>query len=177
MPEIHDHYLFSRLIGDAFVDVSDVDMGDATWFTDLLDAEVGRRTEERVFNLNTVDVTINWADGSVYIRDALGTDEKLQVRLADLLAALRTLRDLSSRVRSRIDADFSSCREEAYATIGQIHGHDNERLPAAAVIRARGDIAELKLAIAQSHLDWRDLLVSAGLENATWRADLDEAWG
>jgi hypothetical protein len=51
---------------------------------------------------------------------------------------------------------------------------DTERLQAAVVLVASGDESRLESALAMGRLDWRDLLVAAGLASGDWGARLDE---
>lgn len=52
-----------------------------------------------------------------------------------------------------------------------------ERVTAAMVILAKGDVDRVFRAIEEMQIDWRDLFMSAGLGHADWRADLDDAFG
>jgi hypothetical protein len=54
---------------------------------------------------------------------------------------------------------------------------DTERLLAAAVLIARGDVDRFRAAVRIARQDWRDLLVSGGLANEDWPRVLDEALG
>ncbi len=61
-------------------------------------------------------------------------------------------------------------------------GHDedvfrSERIRAAVILLAGGDIGRLRDAIALGATDWRDLLVAAELANADWPDRLDQALG
>lgn len=52
-----------------------------------------------------------------------------------------------------------------------------ERLEAAMILSARGSVPRLQQAVALAELDWRDLLVGAGLGNEDWPTRLDEELG
>ncbi|XVS62063.1 hypothetical protein ACQPYE_27850 [Actinosynnema sp. CA-299493] len=52
-----------------------------------------------------------------------------------------------------------------------------ERIQAAIVILAAGDLTRLRAALAVVEADWRDLLVAAGLAHNDWRARLDQELG
>jgi hypothetical protein len=51
----------------------------------------------------------------------------------------------------------------------------DERICGAILLVADGDVDRLVSAVALAEVDWRDMLVSAGLENADWRKRLDDA--
>jgi hypothetical protein len=53
----------------------------------------------------------------------------------------------------------------------------SERVRAAIVLIADGDLAEFRGAVELAKTDWRDLLVAAELAHADWPARLDEALG
>jgi len=53
----------------------------------------------------------------------------------------------------------------------------SERIQAAAVIVAKGDLDRLADAAELARIDWRDLLVMAGLEYPDWRDRLDDLLG
>ena len=53
----------------------------------------------------------------------------------------------------------------------------SERVRAAIVLLANGDLAEFRQAIELAKTDWRDLLVAAELAHADWPARLDEELG
>jgi hypothetical protein len=50
---------------------------------------------------------------------------------------------------------------------------DRERVLAAVVFIAEGDIDRLRRAIGESQRDWRDVLVAGGLANGDWPTILD----
>ena len=52
-----------------------------------------------------------------------------------------------------------------------------ERLQAAALLLANGDLEQLHKALHLARQDWRDLLVAAGLENGDWPAQLAGRFG
>lgn len=52
-----------------------------------------------------------------------------------------------------------------------------ERVQAAIVILAAGDLSRLREALDLAKLDWRDVLVSAGLANGDWPTRLDRELG
>ncbi|HEV2343083.1 MAG TPA: hypothetical protein VGS97_03250 [Actinocrinis sp.] len=52
-----------------------------------------------------------------------------------------------------------------------------ERIRAAIVLLADGDLSRFRDAVELAKTDWRDLLVAAGLAHADWPSLLDEALG
>lgn len=52
-----------------------------------------------------------------------------------------------------------------------------ERIRAAIVLLANGDLARFRSAVELAKTDWRDLLVAAELAHADWPTRLDEALG
>ncbi|MCH1867330.1 hypothetical protein [Nocardioides sp. CFH 31398] len=79
------------------------------------------------------------------------------------------------RVRRRIEADFG---ERADAVVDAVAAAGStERLQAAIVLAARARPDHLEAALRLAALDWRDLLVDAGLEHADWPARLDAELG
>jgi hypothetical protein len=53
----------------------------------------------------------------------------------------------------------------------------SERIRAAIVLLADGDLSHFRKAVELAKADWRDLLVAAGLAHEDWPARLDEALG
>ncbi len=54
---------------------------------------------------------------------------------------------------------------------------DTERVQAAIVLTAAGRLADLHDAIALAQIDWRDVLMNAGLANEDWPTRLDDHLG
>jgi hypothetical protein len=54
---------------------------------------------------------------------------------------------------------------------------DPERLQAALVLIGAGNYQTFEPALRLAHVDWRDLLVDAGLEHSDWPSILDAALG
>lgn len=83
---------------------------------------------------------------------------------------------VSNRLMRRIERDFSPHE------IGEIvrlvsESADAERVQAAVVLCAHGDLSRLHECVALAGLDWRDILVGAGLGNEDWRQRLDAELG
>ncbi|SDG75545.1 hypothetical protein SAMN05216553_11157 [Lentzea fradiae] len=88
--------------------------------------------------------------------------------------------DVSERVAARVRGDFPAeqvdevLREVARTETGN---QDVERVQAAVVLAARGDLERLTRLVELSHVDWRDLLMAAGLGHGNWPELLDEELG
>lgn len=79
----------------------------------------------------------------------------------------------SDRLTQRVLADFGAS-DVVDPLIGDL---DSERVQAAVVLWARGDIDRLRDAAALAHQDWRDALVRAGLADDDWPERLDAELG
>jgi hypothetical protein len=81
--------------------------------------------------------------------------------------------ELTPRLRRRLEADYG---EEAARLAGELEplpesidsGQDPERIQAAVLLAADGSVKEFAAMLALARLDWRDLLVNAGLENGSY---------
>ncbi len=89
--------------------------------------------------------------------------------------------DLSPRIAARVARDFKG-RRTAQAmyllesiAIGSTTPHSFERICGATLIVADGDLDRLLRAVYDAEMDWRDVLVAAGLEHDDWPARLDAA--
>lgn len=84
---------------------------------------------------------------------------------------------VSARLCRRIERDFRD--PTAVATALEVVGalHQPERVQAAVVLSARGDLGRLNEARDLADLDWRDLLVGVGLAHRDWPARLDTELG
>lgn len=85
--------------------------------------------------------------------------------------------EVTPRVRKRIERDFgvSGNVDEACRHVGE--ASDSERVQAAIVLVASGRLTDLHDAIALAQVDWRDLLLNAGLANQDWPTRLDAQLG
>ena len=85
----------------------------------------------------------------------------------------------SARLRRHIERYFPGGSDEVEQLLGAVESgnQDRERVLAAVVLIARGDIAGLRHAIAESQQDWRDVLVADGLADADWPSVLDARLG
>ena len=85
---------------------------------------------------------------------------------------------ITTRLERRIRADFADA-DSALGMLGGVESgaQDRERVLAAVVIGARGDLQQLEELVKLSHVDWRDVLVGGGLGNAEWPQVLDRCLG
>lgn len=85
--------------------------------------------------------------------------------------------EVTSRLRKRIESDFGASGdfEEVCRLVGE--ASDTERVQAAIVLTARGRLADLHDVIALAQIDWRDVLINAGLAHEDWPTRLDEQLG
>jgi hypothetical protein len=89
-----------------------------------------------------------------------------------------------SRLSRRVRRDFPEpgSADEVLRLLGDLvffpdDPAHSERVQAAVVILAGGNIARLKENIAEARFDWRDVLVAAGLASKDWPARLDAELG
>lgn len=83
----------------------------------------------------------------------------------------------SERLRRRIEREF---REPGSATdvidvVGAVN--ESERVQAAVVVCAAGDLARLRDALDLAKQDWRDVLMNADLAGEDWPSRLDAELG
>ena len=86
---------------------------------------------------------------------------------------------LTPRLLARVRADFADqetfvVEELREASSG---GQDRERILAAIVLGAAGDIDRLCELVDLSRLDWRDVLCAGGLADGAWAERLDAVLG
>jgi hypothetical protein len=88
---------------------------------------------------------------------------------------------VSPRVRSLVAAEYGPSAGEALERLESLRvpflGVPNERIVAAVLALARGDVARLEDACARAARDWRDVLVWAGFANGDWRERVDAYLG
>ncbi|MFL6239066.1 MAG: hypothetical protein ACJ735_06200 [Actinomycetes bacterium] len=80
----------------------------------------------------------------------------------------------SARLARRVTADFGST-DEAATLLGE--AGDSERVQAAVLLWARGDMTRLREGVSVAQQDWRDALVRAGLAGDDWSEQLDRELG
>jgi hypothetical protein len=82
----------------------------------------------------------------------------------------RQARGISPRIRERVRRDFDVERRLAAAS-------NSERFQAAVVFSARGDLGRFDGCLRLLAIDWRDLLVGAGLADDDWADQLGAQLG
>jgi hypothetical protein len=84
---------------------------------------------------------------------------------------------MTERLRKRIERDFSGSgsADEIVRIVSEAAA--SERVQAAILLRASGDLRRLRDAVAVTGRDWRDTLVGAGLADDDWPEKLDAALG
>ncbi|MFG2816425.1 hypothetical protein [Streptomyces sp. NPDC048410] len=92
---------------------------------------------------------------------------------------------VSVRLVRRVRRDFPDgdvAREVVGALRGlavglEVSGQGSERLMAAVLLLAQGDVAGVRSAVLLGRTDWRDLLVAGGLAREDWPEVLDAELG
>lgn len=86
---------------------------------------------------------------------------------------------LTARVAARVRRDFPDRHDDVMKVLASADSgnQDPERVVAAIVLSARGDVPRLHQAVEASRLDWRDVLVNGGLAHADWPRRLDAEFG
>ena len=85
--------------------------------------------------------------------------------------------DVTPRLASRVRRDFPY-PGSADALIGRLATvKEGERVQAAVVLWARGDLGRFDDSLALCEVDWRDVLVRGGLADDDWPERLDAALG
>lgn len=85
--------------------------------------------------------------------------------------------EMTARLRRRVDLDFPSPGGGSEVTRIVAETTDSERVQAAIVLSAAGDLERLRYTVRLAIADWRDVLVSAGLADDDWRERLDAELG
>jgi hypothetical protein len=87
------------------------------------------------------------------------------------------MESVSARLRARIDRDFPApgSADEVARLVAE--ASDSERIHAAIVLWAAGDLGRLLNSVELAAVDWRDVLVRGGLEHDDWRDRLDSELG
>jgi len=77
---------------------------------------------------------------------------------------------VSERIAARVREDFRSEEvEEALRELATAYdGQGSDRMQAAVVLRAEGDLKQLKRDVRESHIDFRDVLMYSGMEHGNW---------
>lgn len=86
---------------------------------------------------------------------------------------------VSNRIAARVARDFGPNAGEALdaLALAESGNQDAERVHAALVLMAEGNVERLWQAVELSALDWRDVLMNGGLADWDWPALLDREFG
>ncbi|HEV7710629.1 MAG TPA: hypothetical protein VGP16_20710 [Asanoa sp.] len=89
---------------------------------------------------------------------------------------------VSPRLAVKIEKDFPADSATIISMLREVEaesfeGDASERLLAAVILAAQGDIDRFIAAVELLTVDWRDLLMASGLELGSWPAVLDEVLG
>ena len=89
---------------------------------------------------------------------------------------------MSQRLRRRVERDFGAASETVLRRLAALdlplaEGQSRERIQAAVIAGAGGDMSTFATFVEVAEYDWRDVLAAAGLADADWPARLDEALG
>lgn len=84
---------------------------------------------------------------------------------------------VSDRLRRRIEHDFPQADTARLVEALVAEAGSSERVQAAIVLSASGDLDSVGRAHDLALLDWRDVLMNAGLGHEGWRIKLDAELG
>jgi hypothetical protein len=84
---------------------------------------------------------------------------------------------MTKRLRARVSRDFPDfgSAEEIVRLVEA--ASDDERIQAAIILAAAGDVNAIRSGVELARLDWRDALVDGGLADEDWPSILDTALG
>ncbi|TCC55310.1 hypothetical protein E0H73_35865 [Kribbella pittospori] len=89
----------------------------------------------------------------------------------------RIVLPVSARLKRRVAVDFPAAGSAEEVVRLLANGADSERVQAAIVLAAQGDIRKIQWGIKEASIDWRDVLVSGGLADQDWAVILDRQLG
>lgn len=91
---------------------------------------------------------------------------------------------VTPRLERWVRAEFGAAADAVLVLLAKVpdgvpggRQQDPERLQAALVLSARGDVHRVASGVVTAATDWRDLLVGSGLADADWPARLDAELG
>jgi hypothetical protein len=85
--------------------------------------------------------------------------------------------EVTARLRRRIERDFPDPGSAPEIARMVAEASEDERIQAAIVLGARGDLDRLRDSADLTGIDWRDVLVGGGLADEDWRECLDRVLG
>ncbi len=84
----------------------------------------------------------------------------------------------TARLARRVRYDFGDDAELVLAALSELPDYaGGERVQAAVVKLAGGDLGGLDRQLREARIDWRDVLVAAGLAHEDWSERLDDYLG
>lgn len=84
----------------------------------------------------------------------------------------------TTRLERRISEDFGADAALVIDALSELQDYAaGERVQAAVVKLARGDLGRLDAQLREARIDWRDVLVAAGLAHEDWPERLDDYLG
>ena len=84
----------------------------------------------------------------------------------------------TARLVRRVREDFSPDADLVLASLEDLEGYAaSERVQAAVVKLARGDLGRLDVQLREVQIDWRDVLVAAGFAHEDWSERVDDYHG
>lgn len=84
----------------------------------------------------------------------------------------------TARLARRVQDDFGADAELVSSALADLPGYaGSERVQAAVVKLARGDLGRFDRQLNETMIDWRDVLVAAGLAHEDWPERLDDYLG
>lgn len=117
-----------------------------------------------------------WED-AVAIGDVLEGGEGSRVIGKATVLEVLTEGHVTERLSARVRRDFPEpgSAPEILRLLAEVS--DSERVQAAIVFTASGNMEWLRAELARARTDWRDVLVNGGLANEGWPAILDKELG
>jgi hypothetical protein len=87
-----------------------------------------------------------------------------------------SIEGMTPRLLAKVSHEFPNNHDAvAFALLNAQSGdQDRERVLTAVIVRSQGELRRLYEAIDLSTVDWRDVLVGTGLENADWQDRLND---
>lgn len=140
---------------------------------DLVALIDGAETSKATLILGKAQLVVDSGAGYAHLIDERG---ETRVALEVLKAWVSNVAAVSRRLRDRIQADFGvASASDVLWALGWLppFGQPSERLPAAAILFARGDWIRLLEFVHPGRIDFRDALIAGGLQHQDWRDRLD----
>ncbi len=117
-----------------------------------------------------------WED-VIMVGDVLEGGEGSRVIASAAVSEVLTVGHVNERLAARVRRDFPEPGSAPEILRLLAEASDTERVQAAIVFTASGNIERLRAELALAKIDWRDVLVNGGLANDGWPAILDQELG